>query len=56
MGRAKTAREMGRPKKAMGLCLDRPWITHNLKEPSVFLALGALERWGKIGMESMGFP
>jgi hypothetical protein len=36
VGREKTACEMGRPKKAMGPCPDRPWITHNLKEPSVF--------------------
>jgi hypothetical protein len=31
VGRAKTTIEMGRPKKAMGSRLDRPWIMPNLK-------------------------
>jgi hypothetical protein len=44
--RTKTTSEMGQPKKAMGPCPNRLWITHNLKEPSVFPAPGALERRG----------
>jgi hypothetical protein len=32
VGRAKATIEMGQPKKAMGSCLDRPWIRPNLKE------------------------
>jgi hypothetical protein len=56
MGPARTASEMGRPKKAMGPYPDRPWITCNLKEPSDFPAPVALERPGQIKMESVGFP
>jgi hypothetical protein len=53
--RTKTAGEMDRPKKAMGPCLDRPWITHNLKESFVFPVPGALECRGRSGWSQRVF-
>jgi hypothetical protein len=43
MGQTKTTIEMGRPKKAVGSCPDRPWIMPNLKGTVRFLATDALK-------------